>query len=251
VSCEHTQEHLTAYLEGELEDAAGSAIRGHLRTCDGCRQLAADEAALRDGLRAMPSVDPPVSLWAGVQAKLALAEVADAERPSWRRAMARWAPVARTRAVGFGAALAAAAVMVVWWRTHLPAVEAPPPVAIHEVAAPGIVPTPPPEPPTPIVVHSRQSPSPDDVTAELDAEAAQITAEYERTVNDLVERAGEAKWTDAQRTAFTTRVGELRGAAARATIGRPRQRALRTLIRYVETAVTRDEVALADTGGQP
>jgi Putative zinc-finger len=240
VSCEHTQEHLTAYLEGELEDAAGSAIRGHLRTCEGCRQLAADEAALRDGLRAMPSVDPPPSLWAGVQAKLALAEVADAERPSWRRAMARWAPVARTRAVGFGAALAAAAVMVVWWRTHLPAAE---PVA-------PIVPPRAPDP-APVVLHSRQSPSPDDVTAELDAEAAQVTAVYERTVDDLIDRAGEAKWTDAQRSTFDTRVGELRGAAARATIGRPRQRVLRTLIRYVETAVARDVVALADTGGQP
>src|SRR5678815_4584208 len=87
MSCESIREKLTAYLDGELEGERGSAVRGHLRGCEACRQIAADEAALRDGLRALPPLDPPPSLWAGVQARLAAAEAAEARRPRWRRAV--------------------------------------------------------------------------------------------------------------------------------------------------------------------
>src|SRR5438067_6919520 len=79
MTCNDMRAKLTAYLDGELEDDRGSAVRGHLRGCQACRDAARDEAALRDGLRALPPVDPPASLWAGVQARLARAEVADAE----------------------------------------------------------------------------------------------------------------------------------------------------------------------------
>ena len=47
-------------------------MRGHLRTCDECRRVAGDEAALRDGLRALPTVDPPNRMWSGIQARLAV-----------------------------------------------------------------------------------------------------------------------------------------------------------------------------------
>src|SRR6185437_4529417 len=89
-TCETIQPRLTAYLDGELTDEHGSVVRGHLRECASCRQMATDEAALRDGLRALPSLDPPSTLWAGVQARLAAAEVADARTPRWRHAVARW-----------------------------------------------------------------------------------------------------------------------------------------------------------------
>ncbi|HET9620087.1 MAG TPA: anti-sigma factor, partial [Kofleriaceae bacterium] len=92
ITCETIQPRLTAYLDGELADDSGSEVRGHLRECAACRQVARDEAALRDGLRTLPPVDPPPSLWAGVQAQLAAAEVADAHRPPWRRALARLTP---------------------------------------------------------------------------------------------------------------------------------------------------------------
>ncbi len=245
MSCEQTREDLTAYLDGELEDASGSAVRGHLRTCEACRQVATDEAALRDGLRALPSVDPPPSLWAGVQQKLAAAEVADAERPSWRRAVARWAPVARTRAVGIGAAFAAAAVMVVWWRTHLPPVE--PEVAITLPPTPVLV------PPAPVPVnvptHSTEAPSPDDVTASLNTEAARTTADYAQTAEHLIALASDASWSDAQRATFDKELAAMRTKVDRAAVGRPRQRALGSLIRFVQNAITRDQVALADVGG--
>src|ERR1700761_6631315 len=93
ITCDTIQPRLTAYLDGELADEDGSEVRGHLRECAACRQIARDEAALRDGLRQLAPVDPPASLWAGVQAQLAAAEVADAHTPWWRRAWRRWTPV--------------------------------------------------------------------------------------------------------------------------------------------------------------
>jgi anti-sigma factor RsiW len=75
-SCEQTRRRLTAYLDGDLDADGGTLVRVHLRGCAACRQVASDEAALRDELRALPSVDPPASLWAGVQAQLAAAEEA-------------------------------------------------------------------------------------------------------------------------------------------------------------------------------
>ena len=90
MKCETVREQLTSYLDGEIDDDRGSAIRGHLRGCDACRGAASDEALLRDGLRQLPPVDPPASLWAGVQRQLAAAEVADADKPRWRRTVARW-----------------------------------------------------------------------------------------------------------------------------------------------------------------
>ena len=116
MSCENVRPQLTAYLDGELEGDRGTAVRGHLRTCEGCRQMATDEAALRDGLRALPPLDPPASLWAGVQAQLAAEEVAESKRPSWRRALSRWAPFAPRVGMVMGA-LAAATILLVW-RSH-------------------------------------------------------------------------------------------------------------------------------------
>src|SRR4029079_8859436 len=94
-TCKTIQPRLTAYLDGELAADHGSLVRGHLRECSACREIARDEASLRDSLRTLAPIDPPASLWAGVQAKLAAAEVADAHTPAWRRLVARftrWAP---------------------------------------------------------------------------------------------------------------------------------------------------------------
>ncbi len=126
MTCDDTRRRLTAYLDGDLDADGGTLVRVHLRGCAACRQVASDEAALRDGLRALPSLDPPPSLWAGVQARLAEAEAAAARRPRWRRALARWAPAAPRFALG--GALAAAAVTTLWWKTHR-AVEEPAPIA--------------------------------------------------------------------------------------------------------------------------
>jgi len=146
VKCQHAREQLTAYLDGELEGDRGSAVRGHLRECEECRQVAENEAALRDGLRALPPVDPPASLWSGVQARLAQEEVADARRPAWRRALARPLLWLRPQPLSLaGAAIATVVVLVVWKTRHEePPAVAPSPVAHEQVIIAPSVATPPP-----------------------------------------------------------------------------------------------------------
>lgn len=241
MSCESTQRQLTAYLDGDLDAADGSAVRGHLRECAACRQVASDEGRLRDQLRLLPPVDPPASLWAGVQAQLAAAEVADAKRPAWRRAVARWMPTLPTFAIG--SALAAAAVVLLWWRTHRspadePVVESP----IAVVPAPAPLPERSP-PPAPASLAG-------DVTEDLAGEQARVTAGYADAAEELVALATEARaqWSAEEKTAFDATVAELRGQIDRAPAGRAQQRAWRGLIKYLQGAVVRDDVALAGGG---
>ena len=244
MSCDRIRPMLTGYLEGDLASEDGSIVRGHLRECAECRRVASDEAALRDGLRQLPPVDPPASLWAGVQAQLAAAEVADARRPAWRRAVARWMPAApRFAAAGL---VAAAAITLLWWRAHRgPAddvVASQPPVPV-----PAVAPAPLPErvvpPPTPTSPGS-------DVTADLAGEGARTTSSYDKTAEELLALATEARpqWSADEQRAFDARVAELRGAIDRSTADRPRQRAWGELIKYLQGAVVRDDIALAGGG---
>ncbi|MBA3463782.1 MAG: zf-HC2 domain-containing protein [Deltaproteobacteria bacterium] len=240
MSCTRIRTLLTGYLDGELEADDGSVVRGHLRECAACRQAATDESALRDGLRQLPPVDPPPSLWAGVQAQLAAAEVADAKRPAWRRALARWAPVAPRFATG--GLVAAAAVAVVWWRTQRTVDDA-------QVPAPEVAITAPSPEVEPKVVPPPSSPA-GDVTAELAGEAARTTDTYADAAEELLALATEARvqWTTEQKDAFDARVAELRGLIDRAPEGRSRQRAWGKLIKYLQGAVVRDDIALAGGG---
>lgn len=252
-TCHTIQLRLTAYLDGELTGDLGSVVRGHLRECAACRGVARDEAALRDALRMLPPVDPPASLWAGVQSQLAAAEVADARTPRWRRNLARWTdwlpwPPAPSH-VAAGGLLAAAAAVMVYWRSGRD-LAPPDPVEIASV---------------PAVAASRdfQSPSPSpslsaattvlppgDVTADLLAEPARTTESHARVIEELMQLASEASadWSPDQRAAFDGEVAALRAAIASAGPGRPQQRAQRALIRYLQGAAVRDVVALASGG---
>jgi hypothetical protein len=242
--CETIQPRLTAYLDGELDGDDGSVVRGHLRECAACRQIARDEAALRDALRVLPPVDPPPALWAGVAAQLAAAEVADARKPRWRRAIARWTPWARwaptLSQLTAGGLVAAAAVAMLTWRTH----RADEPVTSRVV----VVPTPQTEPQH----QERPVPVVRDVTADLLAEPAQTTATYGQVIEELTSLAGAARvaWTDERRTAFDARIAALRDGITRAAPGRAQQRAQRVLIRYLQGAVIRDEIVLASGGSR-
>lgn len=233
MTCDHVHKKLTGYLDGDLDAADGSAVRGHLRECAACRKVASDEAALRDGLRQLPPVDPPPSLWAGVQAQLAAAEVADAKRPAWRRALVRWLPAAPRFAAG--ALVGAAAIVTLWWRSHrAPAEELaalPPPA--HDVA---VAPR-----------HSPPASPADDVTADLAAEPASVTSEYAQAAGELLALANEERpqWSPKQQDMFDARVGELQAKIDRAAEGRARQSAYRELIAYLKRAAIRDDVSLA------
>jgi negative regulator of sigma E activity len=255
-TCHKIRPQLTAYLDGELADDHGSAVRGHLRECADCRQVARDEAALRDGLRTLAPLDPPASLWAGVQGRLAAAEVADARKPRWRRhaahwirwaRSARWAPTVPQLATATLAA--AAAVAVFTWRSH----RGDEPAAGHVAVAPQQRP---PEPAaTALTVAPAPQPTPpsaDDVTADLLAEPARTTASYARAIEELMKLAEEdrARWSDGDKAAFDARIAGLRDAIAHADPPRAVQRAQRDLIRYLQSAVVRDDVMLASGGAR-
>lgn len=248
MTCDRIRERLTAYLDGDLDPDRGTVVRGHLRTCDACRQVAADEAALRDGLRALPTVDPPPSLWANVQAQLAAAEVAASQQPAWRRAVARWRPMVPR--IAFGGLVAATAAGVLVWRLGRSTEDGGPLPRIAEHPSTEVqASAPPPAPP----VRAPSVPSGDDATADLLAEPARVTASYEASATALLALAGQARpgWTDAAKATFDARVVELKAAIDGAAEGRPRQKAYRALIRYVQTAVVRDDVLLASVGGTP
>ena len=243
MSCDRVRVQLTPYLDGELDGDHGTIVRGHLRGCADCRTIAADEAALRDGLRALPSADPPATMWAGVQARLAAEEVAEASRPAWRRTATRWRSfLPSLPRLAAGSLVAAVAVAAIWWKAR--PVE--PALTITYV------------PPTTIVPQHQDvttasacgSEFAGDVTAELAAEPKRITACYQQTIGELlaVSRDMRPRWSDDQRTAFDDRVRAMGDALANATEGKPRQRAARAMIRYLEGVVIREDVVLASGG---
>ena len=254
--CEHARDQLTSYLDGELDGDRGSALRGHLRGCEPCRVVARDEAALRDGLRALPPLDPPVSLWAGVQARLATAEMADAQKPTWRRTLGRWAAQAirpRYGALGLGVA---AAIAILAWRFHHQPND---PAAItHLAQASG------PRSPAfagslhlgPANVLPVPAPVPGgitdlDVTADLASDAARSSQDYVAATAELLHDAEEARlqWPDDRKVAFDAHIVDLRHTIDTADEGSQRHKAYRALIRYLERAAILDEVAMTDMGG--
>jgi putative zinc finger protein len=251
MTCDDVRGRITAYLDGELEGERASAIRGHLRGCAACRTVATDEAALRDGLRALPPLDPPASLWAGVQRQLAAAEVADSRKPSWRRALARFRQILPPLTPRFGLAAVAIAgsVAILAWKIHHAG--APQPTVAHDdhhVVTPPTPPTPTPPPPAPAPALDEQ-----DVTAELAGLAARTTASYAETADELVKVALEQRvsWSDDRKQVFDAKLVDLRHSIDTAQQGRPRQKAYRALIHYLQRVTIRDEVAFADTRGAP
>ncbi len=248
MTCDKVKPQLTAYLDGELADDRGSAVRGHLRGCADCRQSATDEAALRDGLRVLPPVDPPASLWAGVQARLAAEEVADSERPAWRRVLARWMPKAPQFALG-GAVLAAAVVLLVIRANRnddstersQPTVSTPTKIE-PVVIAPHHSTTP------PVLADDNR-----DVSDVLASAPTQVSEDHAVVVRELLPLAQEARarWTETQRQTFDTKLAELQREVGAAKTERIRQRHYRALIRYLQRAAIRDDVAFASIGGAP
>lgn len=240
--CDDVRAKLTAYLDGELEDNRGSAIRGHLRGCEACRHMAADEAALRDGLRSLPPLDPPNALWSGIQRRLAAEEVADSDQPAWRRALsrfaARWRPLAPQLALGSAALAVAVVVLAVHHRASTSTSEGP--VAampeLPRVAPPHVAPQP--QPPAAIE---------GDVTAELADDAVNRTASFRQAAEELVEPCLErrAAWTDDRKAVFDAKLAAFRKQAAAAN-GRARDRIYLDMRSYLHGVAIRDEVTAND-----
>jgi Putative zinc-finger len=240
VNCDDVKPQLTAYLDGELEDDRGSAVRGHLRECDACRAASEDEAVLRDGLRALPSLDVPSTLWAGVQRQLANAEVADAHTPHWKLVARRWGGVVQSwLSPRFAIASAAVAVIVCVWAYRYTQKDEPtyaqPTIALPKVAAP------------PLVADQLSG---DDVATQVAALPKQTSDSYAEASVELITLARDARshWADDRKQVFDAKLGELQHAVDSAPEGRARQKAYRAMIRYLQRVTTRDEVMFAEAG---
>lgn len=85
-----------------------------------------------------------------------------------------------------------------------------------------------------------------DVSTELAALPEAHTRGYAKAAAELIGLANDARpsWPEPRRQAFDTRVAELRAAVDHAEEGPARQHAYRTLVRYLQRVVVRDEVAV-------
>jgi hypothetical protein len=97
------------------------------------------------------------------------------------------------------------------------------------------------------------TPADGDVTASIAAEPAHVTECYAQTTRELIELANEARgeWPEDRKHEFDNQLAALQKRVASVSDERPRQDAYRKLIRYLQRAVVRDDVALANIGGAP
>jgi hypothetical protein len=241
MSCREVQGGLTAYLDGELDAATASALRGHLRLCAACRAAAEDHAAIRDSLAELERPDPSPAVWDGVLERLGEAEIADAQRPRWARLLDRVRP--HLVPAGLAAAACAVAVLIIQVRDRgEPGATGAEVVAAHDGAATSPAPgspgdqTEPPPAPRPTI----------DASAELAAETARLEARMRDTVAELLPLARVEQRGGARRQ-FDRAVAALEAAVVRAPAGKARERAWHDLLGYLERAAlgeTADRVAV-------
>ncbi len=251
MSCTSCQAQLTAYLDGELNDGDASALRGHLRTCAACSEAAAGEAQVIDGLRQLPSMEAPPALWQAIRTQLAHEEIADAEAPWRARLWRKLAPWLRP-ALG-GVAVATAAVALLWW-VKSPGNPAPAPMATADSArasagdlgGQGEQPTSAVVASAQAMVASAQAIEVVDVAVALADEALEIDGSYRAAVSELVEMIGETRpsWTASFARRHDDRVRELRARVDSEQPGVTRERAWQELMRYLQTSLTRAELAM-------
>ena len=89
ITCEAFDAALPDYLEGTLDDAAGTAVEMHLRECVRCASLVRDIENIRKDASALPDLVPARDLWAGIEARIAAPVIPFATRPAPQR---RFAP---------------------------------------------------------------------------------------------------------------------------------------------------------------
>jgi len=98
------EDALSAYLDGELDDAARADVEARLETSPEWRAILEELRETRDALRALPAVDPPPELWSRILGGDDVVDLAAARRER-RDRRSIWKMVA--------AAAAAAIVIVV------------------------------------------------------------------------------------------------------------------------------------------
>jgi hypothetical protein len=178
-----TGEKLSAWLDGDLSAGEAATVRAHAATCGRCSAALAELAALVSAAGQLDSVEPPPTLWRGIEGALDRLPEPASPASSWFGRLA-WRPFAVGALVG-----SLAAVALVWpaVREKLAARSAPPVVAAATAA--------------PV----------DPLLEEAEAEFARAAAAYERSIEKLrglLDRA-EQGWSPAERDRTAERLARL------------------------------------------
>ena len=70
MNCENIENHLGAYVDGELESQAQVRVEAHFAECRSCRGELETLQSLAAGLAEPPTVDVPENLWAAIEKRL-------------------------------------------------------------------------------------------------------------------------------------------------------------------------------------
>jgi hypothetical protein len=198
--CQHVRKYLSSYIDGELDDVRSSAVRGHVRVCDGCAELLEDFASMTEAAATVDPIQPPAQLWSNIQSRLAEEEIGDAQHSPlwlwWKNARR----LIRTHALS-GAVVATAIALLVVWATRGSGTADEPAVADDSVESPSPADTVEPAP-TPVAV---------DPATFLDSRTAELrdTDEtYRMVIEELRGMVEEERptWTAEARDAFDARL---------------------------------------------
>jgi len=203
VTCGEIGKLIDELVDGTLDPARASGVRGHARGCAACAARLAETELLVAGLSRLEPMDPPASLWAGIRSELDRAEATDAARPRWWW----WWQGARKQLAWSGAAVVLASLTVgvwVWKKKQMNDVPAPVSAAAAPVAPPA-----PPVPPAP--------PAALDPMDEAVQEIQKADAEYQKAMKDLedVVAAEKPRWRPELARAFEQNLATIDAAVER------------------------------------
>ena len=87
---EQIQDSLSAWLDGELDDAMGLAVEGHLAGCAACRAVAEELKQVAGVAARLPVRPPDRNLWPGIEARIRTPQVSRLQAPRSRRLLQPW-----------------------------------------------------------------------------------------------------------------------------------------------------------------
>ena len=221
--CSDIDRLASTYIDGELDEARASALRGHMRSCERCADHVADLATIRDTAARLDPVDAPPEFWSRIEAGLAEAEVVDANRSSlWLR----WHSIRHTIRHAIrpmllpGAVVVSAAAVLVLWLVEPGTRSAPPPgepqtteLAESGSAAGATGSDPGYQPMAAVVIAAAPGQNPGDVDEFSAARTAEVLAadqEYMDNLDELRQLVVEERssWPDELARVFDRRMAE-------------------------------------------
>lgn len=71
MTCEHFEERLADYMEGDVHSAERALLDAHAASCAACSALVADLRKIVAEAATMPPIEPPRAVWAGIESRIA------------------------------------------------------------------------------------------------------------------------------------------------------------------------------------